>query len=153
MGLVYKSPRQYGYNNSLWSLPQLATVSFEQGLTSEAVSHETVRQALEKAGHRLAASAKAHQQPRPALRAKKRHRDRLVRWAKGRRDALLVWEDECWFSRFTQPTVNAGAADVSNRYAWPSEHRRSTRLLKPWPVMGPCKTIPGRLVHPGPRVN
>lgn len=33
-----------------------------------------------------------------------------MRWAKGRRDALLVWEDECWFSRFTQPTVNAWAA-------------------------------------------
>ena len=46
--LVHELPRQYGYNNSLWSLPQLATVSFEQGLTSEAVSHETVRQALKK---------------------------------------------------------------------------------------------------------
>ena len=46
--LVHESPRAYGYNNSLWSLPQLATVSVEQGLTREAVSHETVRQALKK---------------------------------------------------------------------------------------------------------
>jgi transposase len=38
--------------------------------------------------------------------SEKKHRDRLVRWARGRQDALLVWEDECWFSRFAQPTAN-----------------------------------------------
>ena len=47
-GLVHESPRQYGYANSLWSLAQLAEVSFQQGLSSETVSHETVRQALKK---------------------------------------------------------------------------------------------------------
>ncbi len=47
-GLVHESPRQYGYANSLWSLAQLAEVSFKEGLSSETVSHETVRQALKK---------------------------------------------------------------------------------------------------------
>ena len=47
-GLVHESPRQYGYANSLWSLAQLAEVSFKRGLSSETVSHETVRQALKK---------------------------------------------------------------------------------------------------------
>ncbi len=47
-GLVHQSPRQYGYANSLWSLAQLAEVSFKEGLGSEPVSHETVRQALKK---------------------------------------------------------------------------------------------------------
>ena len=47
-GLVHESPRQYGYHNRLWSLAQLAEVSFKEGLSSETVSHETVRQALKK---------------------------------------------------------------------------------------------------------
>jgi transposase len=46
--LVHHSPRQYGYANSLWSLAQLAAVSFKEGLTHEAVSHETIRPALKK---------------------------------------------------------------------------------------------------------
>ncbi len=47
-GLVHQSPRQYGYPTSLWSLAQLAEVSFKEGLSSETVSYETVRQALKK---------------------------------------------------------------------------------------------------------
>ncbi len=47
-GLVHHSPRQYGYANSLWSLAQLAEVSFQEGLSSETVRDETVRQALKK---------------------------------------------------------------------------------------------------------
>jgi transposase len=46
--VVHQSPRQYGYATSLWSLAQLAEVSFKEGLSSETVSHETVRQALKK---------------------------------------------------------------------------------------------------------
>lgn len=47
-GLVHQSPRQYGYATSLWSLAQLAEVSFKEGFSSETVSYETVRQALKK---------------------------------------------------------------------------------------------------------
>ncbi len=47
-GLVHESPRQYGYHTTLWSLEQLAEVSDKEGLSSETVSHETVRQALKK---------------------------------------------------------------------------------------------------------
>ncbi len=41
--------------------------------------------------------------------SEKKNRDRLVRWTQSRRDALLVWEDECWFSRFAQPMVKTWA--------------------------------------------
>jgi hypothetical protein len=41
--------------------------------------------------------------------SEKKRRDRLVHWAQGHRDALLVWEDACWFSRFAQPTVKTWA--------------------------------------------
>lgn len=42
-GRVHQSPRQYGYANRLWSLAQLAEVSFKEGL-----SRATVRQVLKK---------------------------------------------------------------------------------------------------------
>src|SRR5579859_7576171 len=40
---------------------------------------------------------------------KKKRRDRLVSWAESRKDVLLVWEDECWFSRFAQPAARSWA--------------------------------------------
>jgi transposase len=36
---------------------------------------------------------------------KKKRRDSLVKWAESRQDVLLLWEDECWFSRFAQPAA------------------------------------------------
>jgi transposase len=41
------------------------------------------------------------------MRQKKR-RAALIAWAERRRDeVLLLWEDECWFSRFAQPHLKA----------------------------------------------
>jgi transposase len=34
----------------------------------------------------------------------------LVRLWQAHPDWMLVWEDECWFSRFAQPTINAWSA-------------------------------------------
>jgi transposase len=41
----------------------------------------------------------------PSTREKKR-RERWIAWAEAQpREVLLVWEDECWFSRFAQPRL------------------------------------------------
>src|SRR5215470_19210726 len=39
----------------------------------------------------------------------KKRRDLLVGWAEKRVDTLLVWEDECWVSRFAQPKLRSWA--------------------------------------------
>jgi len=39
----------------------------------------------------------------------KKRRDHLIGWARSQADWLLVYQDECWFSRFAQPTVRAWA--------------------------------------------
>lgn len=49
-GLLHQSPRQFGPNTRLWTLSGLAQVSLAQGITSRAVSDETIRRALKKLG-------------------------------------------------------------------------------------------------------
>jgi transposase len=44
--LLHRSPREFGKSTSVWTLTLLAEVSAEEGLTSERVSHETIRNTL-----------------------------------------------------------------------------------------------------------
>lgn len=48
--IAHSSPRKFGKPRTEWTLGLLAEVSFEQGLTEEQVSHETVRQAIHALG-------------------------------------------------------------------------------------------------------
>src|SRR5829696_10075001 len=49
---VHKSPREFGKDSSLWTMEMAAEVSFEEGLTKERVSGETVRATLARMGVR-----------------------------------------------------------------------------------------------------
>jgi transposase len=44
--LLHRSPRDFGLETSVWTLPLAARISFEQGLTPRLVSGESVRRAL-----------------------------------------------------------------------------------------------------------
>ncbi len=48
-------------------------------------------------------------QPRSRVCAKKRRRDRLIRWADAHPDWLLGFEDEAWWSRLAAPALHAWA--------------------------------------------
>src|ERR1051326_2359268 len=48
--LLHRSPRDFGHETSLWTLPLAAQVSFKQGLTPTLVSGESVRRALKWLG-------------------------------------------------------------------------------------------------------
>lgn len=48
--IAHHSPRKFGKSRSEWTLNLLCEVSFEQGLTEEQVSHETIRQAIHALG-------------------------------------------------------------------------------------------------------
>jgi transposase len=50
--LLHQSPRSFGKPTSLWTLELAAEVSFEQGLTPERVSGETIRATLARLGVR-----------------------------------------------------------------------------------------------------
>ena len=44
--MLHRSPREFGYETSLWTLEMAAEVAFEEGLTERRVSGETVRATL-----------------------------------------------------------------------------------------------------------
>ena len=48
--LIHRSPREFGLESSLWTLPLLARVCFEQEIVARSVSYETIRRALLKLG-------------------------------------------------------------------------------------------------------
>jgi transposase len=46
--LLHRSPREFGKERGIWTLPLAAQVSFEQGIISQEVSDESVRRALKR---------------------------------------------------------------------------------------------------------
>jgi transposase len=50
--LLHHKPRQFGKDTSLWTLDLAAQVSFEEGLTEERITGETVRATLARLGVR-----------------------------------------------------------------------------------------------------
>ena len=44
--MLHRSPREFGYDTSLWTLEMAADAAFQQGLTQRRVSGETVRATL-----------------------------------------------------------------------------------------------------------
>ena len=50
--MLHRSPREFGKLSSLWALALAAEVSFEEGLTKERVSGETIRATLARMGVR-----------------------------------------------------------------------------------------------------
>lgn len=48
--IVHQSPRDFGLTTSLWTLPLLAQVCFQQHIVAHPISYETVRRGLLKLG-------------------------------------------------------------------------------------------------------
>ena len=46
--MLHRSPREFGYQTSLWTLAMASEAAFEEGLTEERVSGETVRATLSR---------------------------------------------------------------------------------------------------------
>jgi len=69
--MLHQSPRQYGKQTSLWTLELAAEVSFEEGLTAERVSDETVRATLKRLGVGWKRAKRWITSPDPAYARKK----------------------------------------------------------------------------------
>jgi transposase len=46
--MLHRSPREFGYDTSLWTLEMAAQAAFEEGLTQRRVSGETIRATLSR---------------------------------------------------------------------------------------------------------
>ena len=69
--IVHPSPRNFGKETSLWTLALAAEVSFEQGLTQELVSDETIRQTFKRLGIQWKRAKRWLVSPDPAYERKK----------------------------------------------------------------------------------
>ena len=71
--LLHQSPRTFGKASSVWTLTLAAEVSFEQGLTAEPVSGETIRATLRRLGVKWTRAKHWITSPDPAYARKKTH--------------------------------------------------------------------------------
>ncbi len=69
--MLHESPRRFGKQTSLWTLDLAAEVSFEEGITEERVTGETVRVALERMGVRWLRAKRWITSPDPEYARKK----------------------------------------------------------------------------------
>jgi transposase len=46
--LLHQSPRQFGFETSLWTLEKVAQVAAQRGITTRLVSDETIREAMKR---------------------------------------------------------------------------------------------------------
>jgi transposase len=69
--LLHQKPRKFGKDSSLWTLEMAAEVSFEEGLTAERVSGETIRATLERLGVRWERAKRWITSPDPEYARKK----------------------------------------------------------------------------------
>ena len=71
-GILHQSPRRFGQVRTTWTWDLLADVAFEQELTPRRLSHEAVRQAVERPGHGWKRAKPWITSPDPAYARKKK---------------------------------------------------------------------------------
>jgi transposase len=69
--LLHRSPREFSRQSSLWTLKDAAKVSFEEGLTNQRVSGETIRATLSRLGVRWERAKRWIESPDPEYTRKK----------------------------------------------------------------------------------
>lgn len=69
--LLHQSPRSFGIEESFWTLEHAAEISFEQGITEQRVSGETIRATLARLGLRWARAKHWIESPDPEYARKK----------------------------------------------------------------------------------
>ena len=71
--LLHRSPRDFGLQTSMWTLPLAARISYQQGLTPRLVSGESVRRALRRLGKSWKRAKQWITSPDPHYLLKKTH--------------------------------------------------------------------------------
>jgi hypothetical protein len=122
--IVHESPRSFGKHTRLWTLRLLAEVCFEQGVTSRALSSESMRGAFKRMGAAWRRAKHWITSPDPRYALKKAAR-RLIRWAAAYSEWVLGFADELWWSRLAQPDLQAWAEDKPVRLREMTSRKRT----------------------------
>ncbi len=103
--MLHKPPQVFGKTTSLWTLQLATEVCFEQGLTEQQVSIETIRQALKRLGVGWRRAKHWITSPDPEYIRKKQRRDALIALAQ-RCQWEIGYVDEVW-CRLSQPHLHS----------------------------------------------
>jgi transposase len=103
--ILHQRLQVFGKATSLWTLDLAAEVCFEQGLTKNQVSIETIRQALKRLGVGWQRAKHWITSPDPEYTRKKKRRDALIALAQ-RYGWEIGYLDEVWWSRVSQPNMH-----------------------------------------------
>jgi len=98
--LIRQSPEQYGLNKAVWTLHDLAGVIAEKADRITSISHEAVRNLLERRQIIYRRAKQWVRSPDKAYKRKKRRRDLLLAWARSTADGVVFWIDESWFAKW-----------------------------------------------------
>jgi transposase len=104
--LMHQNPRVFGKPRSTWTLHYIAEVCFERGITKRRLSIETIRLTLKRMKFSLRRAKLWWTSPDPDYEAKKARRDRLIQLSQRYPDWVLGFEDEVWWSRLAQPSLD-----------------------------------------------
>jgi len=119
----------------VWTLELAAEVSFEQGLTTNQVSIETIRQALKRLGVGWQRAKDWITSPDPHYAQKKKTRcsDRTgeALWLGG----WPIW-DEVWWSRLSQPKLHSWSEQGEPLRLQERSKEKNDLIPKRSPVMG-----------------
>jgi transposase len=107
--LLHRSPRAFGQRRSTWTLGLVAQVCHAKGWTPRVLSTDSIRLAVRRLGVSWRRAKHWIRSPDPAYARKKHARDRLLRLAARHPDWVLGFQDECWWSRVSQPDLHAWA--------------------------------------------
>ena len=105
--LIHRSPRDFEKPTGLWTLKLLAEVSFEQGLTEQVMSNETVRGTLKRLDINWKRAKHWITSPDPHYEHKKKRQKCLIEKAKDRERWAFSFQDEVWWSRLTHPDLHS----------------------------------------------
>src|SRR5215212_3671808 len=141
--LLHHTPRRFGKDTSLWwTLDLAAEVSFEEGLTEERITGETVRTRLARMGVRWERAKRWIASPDPEYaRKRRRHRrrHRLIRLAEARPEwvaGFLDFLDESWFSRLARPALNSWSEAGEPCASSNDRSRKTIPIRRPSPATG-----------------
>ena len=104
--LLHQSPRTFGKTTSCWTLELTAQVCFEQGLTANQASIETIRLALKRLSVGWQRAKHWITSPGSRLSKEKKRRDTLIALAQ-RYGWEIGYQDEVWWSRVSQPNLHS----------------------------------------------
>jgi transposase len=108
--LARQSPRNFGKKRSTWTLQFLADTCSEIGITNGKVSHETIRQTLQRMGVKWRRAELWMTSPDPHYAEKKARRDRFIRLAGKHPEWVVGFLDEVWWSRLARPPLRGWSA-------------------------------------------